>query len=175
VSRWSARWKVVAAGLVVVVVGVLGFVAYGALGPTGTPRAQLVAWDRASQLGQVVGTLDGDAARVTTLLGEHKDVGTIHTVCAVLTNDAQSANGNLPTPNARLTGVLSQAFTLEYEAGVNCYAGGTSGTALLTKSAAERRAAHADLVRALGIVAQVTGRTPTTTTTTQPGGGGIFG
>jgi len=165
----------VAAGAGVVAVGVGAFVAYGALGPTGTPRQQLRTWVEASQFGQTVGTLEGDAARVTTAVAEHKDPRTIHTICGVLLTDAQSANGDLPTPDKALTLVLSRAYTLDYEAGNDCYSGATAGTKLLNKSAEERIKAHASLVSALGLVDGVLGHSVPTTTTTQPGGGGVFG
>jgi hypothetical protein len=163
------------AALGVLAVGVGAFVAYGALGPSGTPRQQVTNWVKASQFGQTVGTLEGDAARVTTAVAQHKDTGIIHTICGVLLTDAQSANGDLPTPNSQLTDTLSRAYTLEYEAGNNCYAGGATGRALLEKSSTERIEAHADLVRALALVDQVLSRSVATTTTTEPGGGGIFG
>ena len=165
----------VAAGAGVLAVGVGAFVAYGALGPTGTPRQQLRTWVEASQFGQTVGTLEGDAARVTTALAEHKDVGTIHTICGVLLTDTQSANGDLPTPDKAITLTLSHAYTLDYEAGNDCYAGGTTNTKLLAKSANERFGAHAELVSALSQVEAVLGHSVPTTTTTEPGGGGIFG
>jgi hypothetical protein len=164
----------VAAGVGVLAVGVGAFLAYGGLGPTGTPRHQMTVWVQASQFGQTVGTLEGDAARVTTAVAQHEDIGVIHTICGVLLTDAQSANGNLPTPNSQLTDTLSVAYTLEYEAGNDCYSGGTTGTALLEKSARERSRAHAQLVRALALVEQVVGRSVPTTTTTEPGGGGLF-
>jgi len=175
VSERRARWKVAAAGVGVLAIGIGAFFAYGGLGPTGTPRQRLVTWVRASQLGEVVGTLEADAARVTTALAEHKDTGVIHTVCGVLLTDAQSANGDLPTPDSALTITLSHAYELEYSAGNDCYSGATTGTKLLDRSAAERAQAHAQFVRALGIVKQVTRHTVATTTTTEPGGGGIFG
>jgi hypothetical protein len=175
VSGRRARWKMVAAALGVLALGVGAFVAYGALGPTGTPRQQLTDWVAASQLGQTVGTLEGDAARVSAAVAQHDDTGTIHTVCGVLLTDAQSANGELPTPDRQLTVALSEAYTLDYEAGNNCYSGGATGSALLAKSAGERSAAHADLVRALALAESVLGRAVATTTTTEPGGGGIFG
>jgi hypothetical protein len=165
----------VVAGAGVLAVAVGAFVAYGALGPTGTPSQRLTTWVEASQFGQTVGTLEGDAARVTTAVAEHKDVGTIHTICGVLLTDAQSANGDLPTPDSSLTVTLSHAYTLDYEAGNNCYAGGTTGTKLLAKSASERAEAHAYLVVALGVVDAELGHRVPTTTTTEPGGGGIFG
>jgi hypothetical protein len=165
----------VAAAAGVLAVGVGAFVAYGALGPTGPPRQQLTNWVAASQFGQTVGTLEGDAARVTTALSEHKDTRTIHTICGVLLTDAQSANGNLPTPDSALTVTLSHAYTLEYEAGNDCYNGGATGTTLLHRSANERFEAHADLVHALALVDGIVRRSVPTTTTTEPGGGGIFG
>lgn len=165
----------VVAGAGVLAVGVGAFLAYGALGPTGTPRQQLTGWVQASQFGQTVGTLEGDAARVTLAVARREDTGTIHTDCGVLLTDAQSANGDLPTPNRQLTVTLSHGYTLEYEAGNNCYSAGATGTALLEKSAGQRSEAHADFVRALGLAEQVLGRSVPTTTTTEPGGGGIFG
>lgn len=174
-SGRRARWKVAAAGVGVLAIGVGAFLAYGGLGPTGTPRHQLTVWVEASRLGQVVGTLEADAARVTTAVAEHRDARVMHTICGVLLTDAQSANGDLPTPDSPLTNTLSRAYELDYGAGNDCYSAGSTNTKLLDRSATERRAADNQFTRALDRVEQVTGRGVPTTTTTVPGGGGVFG
>lgn len=174
-SGGRGRWKVAAAAVGVVAIGVVAFLAYGGLGPSGTPRHRLTVWVEASRLGQVVGTLEADAARVTTAVADHRDARVMHTICGVLLTDAQSANGDLPTADGGLTNTLARAYELEYEAGNDCYSAGSTNTELLNRSAVERREAATQFSRALDRVEQVTGRPLSTTTTTEPGGGGVFG
>ena len=48
-------------------------------------------------------------------------------MCALLTNDAETAIGNLPTPDTQLTDDLNNAYEKAAAAGDDCYqgAGGT--------------------------------------------------
>jgi hypothetical protein len=173
VSRAApARWKIVAAGVGVLALGALAFVAYGGIG-NGTPTQRVTAWVSGSGLGQSIGTVVGDAARVRTAMAEHKSVGVLHTDCGVLLTDAQSANGELPTPDTQLTNLLSSAYALAYDAGNDCYDSGGTNTKLLEKAAKERIEAEAKLQQAVNLVAQVTGHTLSTTTTTQPDDGAL--
>lgn len=173
--RRRVRWQIVAAGAGVVAIGVLGFVAYGGLGNTGSPTQQLRAWVSATGLGQSIGTVVGDAARVRVAVDEHKGTGVLHTDCGVMLTDAQSGNGELPTPNGELTQLLSSGYTLAYEAGTDCYNSGSTDAKLLARATKERIQAEAKLQEAVTLVDQLTGSTLSTTTTTQPGSVGILG
>ncbi len=174
-SRASpARWKIVVAGLGVVALGALAFSAYGGIG-NGTPTQRVRNWVSGSGLGQSVGTVEGDAARVGVALDEHKSVGVLHTDCGVLLTDAQSANGELPTPDSQLTDLLSSAYALAYDAGNDCYNSGGTNKKLLDKATKEGIEAEAKLQQAVNLVGQLIGRPLSTTTTTQPDDGGILG
>jgi hypothetical protein len=90
-------------------------------------------------------------------------------------DDAEQANGELPTPDAQVTVWLSKAYTLEGTAGNDCYdAGSTNRTLLAT---AERDGAKAEqlFTRSLIRIQAITGHLPSTTTTTDNGPISIFG
>ena len=174
-SGRRVRWQIVAAGAAVVAFGVLAFVAYGGTGTSGTPTQDLRAWISDTGFGQSVGTVVGDAARVRVAVDAHKGSGVLHTDCGVLLTDAQSANGELPTPNGELTDLLSSAYALAYDAGTDCYNSGGTNHTLLAKATKERIQAEAKLQEAVNLAAQLTGRTVSTTTTTSPDDGGVLG
>jgi hypothetical protein len=172
VSRPRVRWQIVAAGAGIVADGVLAFAAYGGTG-NGTPTQQLRTWVKGTGLGQSIGTVLGDAARVRAAVDEHADSGVLHTDCGVLLTDAQSANTELPTPNTQLTDLLSSGYALADDAGYDCYNSGGTNTKLLARSTKERIKAEAKLQQAVNLVAQLTGSTLSTTTTTVPDAGDI--
>ncbi|HXW39456.1 MAG TPA: hypothetical protein VEJ44_07155 [Acidimicrobiales bacterium] len=167
-----ARWKIVLAGVGVAALGSLAFAAYGGIG-NGTPTQRVKAWVSGSGLGQSIGTVVGDAARVRLAMDEHKSVGVLHTDCGVLLTDAQSANGELPTPDTQLTDLLSSGYALAYDSGTDCYNSGGTNTKLLEKATKERIEAEAKLQQATNLVGQLTGQTLSTTTTTQPDDGAL--
>jgi hypothetical protein len=173
VSPGPGRWKIVGAGIGVVAVGVLAFLAYGGTPTTGTTAHQVRAWVRGSGLGQSIGTVVGDAARVRAAVDSHQGVGVLHTDCGVLVADSQAANGELPTPDHQLTDLLSSGYTLAYDAGNDCYASGGTNQSLLERSVRERIEAEAKLQQAVTLVDQLTSTTLSTTTTTQPGDTGF--
>ena len=162
-----------AAVLVVFAVG--AFLAYGTASESGTPRQKMVSWVQATDLGSSLGTVEGDAARVTTVVDQKRGTGAIHTVCGVLVADAASATAELPTPDTKLTDELARGYQLAYEGGNDCYNAGATNRGLLQRSAHERRQALGILRDALSLVDRITGTTVPTTTTTQPPSGGIFG
>lgn len=172
-SPRPGRWKIVGAGVGVLAVGVLAFLAYGGTPNTGSTAKQVRAWVRGSGLGQSIGTVVGDAARVRTAIAAHDDTGVLHSVCGVLVADSQSANGELPTPDHQLTDLLSSGYTLAYDAGNDCYDSGGTNRKLLAHSVRERIEAEAKLQQAVTLVDQLTGVTLSTTTTTQPGDTGF--
>lgn len=141
----------------------------------GSSAQRVGTWVQSTQMGQSVGTVLDDAARVTWAVSTHQDAGVIHTVCAVLLDDTEAANENLPTPDQQLTVLLSNAYGEEGTTANNCYDAGTTNPTLQATSARQRATARAGIERALARVITLTGHGVPTTTTTQPGGGGIFG
>jgi hypothetical protein len=171
VSRAPARWAIIGAGVVVVAIGVGAFLAYGSTAHTGSPAAQVRSWVDGTDLGQSIGTVVGDADRVRVALVEHKGTGVVHTDCGVLLTDAQSANGELPTPDTQLTDLLSSGYALAYDAGNDCYNSGGTNETLAVRATREGIEAEAKLQQAVNLVDQLLGSTLSTTTTTQPGAG----
>lgn len=170
-TRWATGGIVV---LALVVLAAVAFLSYGGLGTGGTPRQQLSQWVTSTSFGATVGTLHDDDRHIATTVAGNPSAGVLHTVCAVLTDDAGSANDQLPTPDTALTQVLAHAYSLEYSAGNDCYAAAGGNRRLLSTSARLRARAESLLDQALATVRRTTGLTVSTTTTTQPGGGGIF-
>jgi hypothetical protein len=136
----------------------------------GPLSARVATWAQATQLGPRLGAVLGDAGLVDLAVRRHQGTPVLHTVCAVLLDDAEAANSELPTPDSRLTTLLSDAYGAAGDAANDCYDAGASGTALLARSARERAQARDLLLRALARVKAVTGRAVPTTTTTGPGG-----
>lgn len=168
-------WYAVAAAILVAV-AVVAFVSYRGTGPSGTPSQQLAHWVADTTLGQHLGELHDDNLDLDEALSHHSGTGAVHTVCSVMIVTAEAANADLPSPDTEVTQLLAQAYSLEDDAGANCYAAGATNDKLLAKSAAERAQAQLVVTRVLARVAAVTGRTLSTTTTTQPTAGtGIFG
>jgi hypothetical protein len=142
---------------------------------TGSMASRVRSWVRSSDMGQNVGTVLGDAARVTAAVAGGKDAGIIHTDCLVLLNDTGNAVDQLPTPDERLTTMLSNGYEDEADAATDCDDAGSQNQQLLTKSATERANGRTLLEHALIRAEALAGMTISTTTTTQPDVGGIFG
>ena len=113
----KGKWWLPVGIVALLVVAVVAFVVVGSRGPSGPPSQRLQSWVQASDLGQAIGTLTGDNRSVDRALAAHQDTTSIHTVCAVLANEAQTANQNLPSPDTTVTDTLARAFALEYDAG----------------------------------------------------------
>ncbi|HVX21802.1 MAG TPA: hypothetical protein VHB02_10675 [Acidimicrobiales bacterium] len=173
----SGRWWIAAAAVLVAAVGVIAFVSYGSLGPSGTPAQQMDSWVAGAHLGQTLGSLHDDGVHLQKVLDQHKGTTAVHTVCGVMVVDAQTGNTQLPSPDTRLNQILARAYGLEYDAGNFCYDAGADDAAGLARSARDRAKAERLFVEALARVAQVSGKSVATTTTTSPGGttASIFG
>ena len=147
------------------------------LDQTGPPAAQLSAWmttagggrrHRAGGGGQPQhrpGHLPPQPAR------RHR------TVCALLTNDAQTAIGNLPTPDTQLTDDLNAAYEDAAAAGNDCYDGRRRGPVPAPASASERAKLFPLLATAVDRVESPSPGTRPSTSTTAPtdAGGDPFG
>ncbi len=137
---------------------------------SGTPSARVSTWVSGAAGGVAIGTLKVDSANIDLAQVHHEAPAAIKTVCALLTNDAETAIGNLPTPDPRLTTDLNNAYEKAAAAGDDCYQGAAGDASLLRRSAAERAALLPLLARALDRITSVTGRTPSTSTTAPSGG-----
>jgi hypothetical protein len=130
-------------------------------------------WVGGTGLGQDIGTLMADNARVP------KDVangtGAVHAACGTLLNDAQMANGELPSPDPQVTDLLTKAYGLEGTAANQCYDAGATNSTLLHQSERNSIKAEALYNQVLQRIQAIAGKPVSTTTTTDNSTGGIFG
>lgn len=110
-----------------------------------TSTSALSQWSHQSNFEQSMGILLTDARHAASALRSNASLNELHTVCAVLLVDVQSANAALPTPDAQTSHLLSRAYT-DLGAGANrCY---------VATSSALRSRALADLSRGAGEVVE---------------------
>jgi hypothetical protein len=115
--------------------------------PGRTLGQQVHSWATTTGLAASLNTLRGDARRIAQVEAAHDGAG-VRTDCDVLVNDALSANQNLPSPDATLTGILSAAYASAAAGGRHCLTGADGDPALLSRSAAELAAAASGYVKA---------------------------
>jgi len=165
------RWGLVLLSVALVV----GAVALGGCAgqeQSGDPAQRVTTWVDQGGGGSSVGNLEVDTKNVDLALSQHNKPAAIREVCDLLSNDAQTGVGNLPTPDDQLTNDLNNAYVDATNAGDDCYNGAGSNAALMAKSATERVRLSALLKIAVQRMETVMGRTPTTDTTVPPTGGG---
>jgi hypothetical protein len=164
-----------AAGLGLIVVAALTLTACAGEDQMGSSAHRMSVWVGGTGFGQDIATLIADNARVP------KDVangtGAVHAACSTLLNDAQMANGSLPSPDPQVTDLLTEAYNLEGTAANECYDAGATNRSLLHQSERNSIRAEALYNQVLQRIRVVDGKTPSTTTTTGNSGnsGGIFG
>jgi hypothetical protein len=140
---------------------------------SGAPAQRITTWvDGAG--GSGIGSVEVDVRNVDLALAKHNRPDAVREVCALLSNDAQTAIGNLPAPYDQLTDDLNSAYTVATSAGDDCYNGAGGKTGLEVRSAAERTRTLSLLAVAVQYIESVTGQTPTTATTAPPGNGDPF-
>ena len=105
---------------------------------SGTPAQQVTTWMDGGRADPASATVEVDARNVDLALAEHNRPAAIREVCDLLSNDAQTAIGNLPTPDDQLTDDLNTAYMDATAAGDDCYNGADGNARLLGRSAAER-------------------------------------
>ncbi len=115
--------------------------------PGRTLGQQVHSWATTTGLAASLSTLRADARRVAEVEAAHDGAG-VRTDCDVLVNDALSANQNLPSPDALLTGILSSAYASAAAGGRHCLTGADGDTALLSRSTAELASAASGYVKA---------------------------
>lgn len=170
--RWAAPHRLALLVVTVAGAGMLG----GCAGQeqSGPPAARVAAWVSGGGGGASIGTLRVDAANVEQALARHDAPAAVKEVCALLTTDAEAANGNLPTPDTVLTDELDTAYEDAASAGNDCYAGAGGNAALLARSARERARLASELDTAVGRITLVTGQAPSTSTTRPADAGDPF-
>lgn len=154
-----------------VLLGSAGLAGCAGQGRSGTPAARVASWATGGG-GGAIGTIEVDSRNVDLALSRHNAPGAIRTVCALLTNDALTAIGNLPTPDDQLTNDLNNAYEVASAAGDDCYKGSSGEAALLRRSASERRRMVPLLATSVDRIVAVTGHTPSTSTTNPADAGG---
>lgn len=153
----------VAASLVVV-----GALLLGGCAQSGPPATLLNGWMSTSGGGAAIGQVEVDSRNIDQALSNHDPAAAIRTVCALLTTDAQTAIGNLPTPDTTLTDDLNNAYEDAATAGNDCYNGSAGTGSLLRQSAAARAKLVPMLDTAVARIDTITGHTPSTSTTLAP-------
>jgi hypothetical protein len=140
----------------------------------GSPAHRMSVWVSGTNLGQDIGTLIADNARIPKVVAN--GAGAVHAACSTMLNDAEAANTELPSPDSEVTNWLTRAYSLEGTAANACYDSGGTDAQLLTESRRDTIKAEALFNRALQRIRAVAGQVPSTTTTVgNSGGGGIFG
>jgi hypothetical protein len=142
---------------------------------SGPPAARVATWVSGAGAGASIDTLRVDAANVGQALARHDAPAAVKTVCALLTTDAGTALGNLPTPDTVLTNELNTAYGEAAAAGDDCYAGAGGPQKLLARSAHERARLASLLDTAVGRITTLIGHPPSTSTTTPADVGDPFG
>ena len=139
----------------------------------GSTAHRMSVWVSGTSFGEDIGTLIADNARVP------KDVpngtGAVHAACATTLNDAEMANGSLPSPDPDVTTLLTKAYNLEGTSANQCYSAGITNKELLAESARNGIKAEALFEQAIQRIRQIDGRTVSTTTTTDNSSGSVFG
>jgi hypothetical protein len=129
------------------VVGALLLSACGAQSPAQAMRS----WVTQSAFVTAVHTMRSDARQAARQLRDASAApNTLHTVCAVLSVDALSANSSLPTPDDQATVLLGRAYGAFGTAAQLCYRA--------AGSAVTRRRAIAELERAVATLAEARAR-----------------
>ena len=168
-ARWAAPK---AFTLSVILVGASVLAGCAGQEQSGPPAARVSAWVSGAGGGAAIGTLQVETRNIDLALYRHDPAAAIKTVCALLTNDAQTAIGNLPTPDPQLTADLNRAYEDAAAAGDDCYAGSSGTPSLLQRSAAERARLMPLLAASLDRITHLTGHTPSTSTTRPAAGTG---
>ena len=116
---------------------------------TGSAASRMQAWEKATGVASSSRVLLRDAARITKLASGH-DPTAMKTACLVLSNDAEAANTDLPTPDHVATVDLNDAYLDYYAVAVDCYrdAGDAARKASLQRALGLLRSANARLVAA---------------------------
>jgi hypothetical protein len=142
------------------------------LDESGPPAKQVSAWLTTSGGGSAIGQVELDSRNIDLAVSHRAAASALRTVCALLTTDAQTAIGNLPTPDTQLTDDLNNAYEDAASAGNDCYNGSDGNRPLLRRSATERTRLVPMLATAVNRLTSLTGHPPSTSTTLASGDDG---
>ncbi len=140
----------------------------------GTTAQQVSSWVQDESGGSSIGNVEVDVRNVDLAFHQHNQPSAIREVCDLLSNDAQTGVGNLPSPDQQLTDDLNNAYVVATDAGDDCYNGAGGNAKLLARSAAERARLPGLFAIAVQRIETLTGQTPTTQTTAPPDDGDPF-
>jgi len=124
-----------------------------ALAACGTVSASTAmrSWVTQSAFSSAVTTLRTDARHAATALRDPRSTpNLLHTVCAVLSLDAQQANSALPSPDDQSTTLLGRAYTQFGRGAERCFGAAANS--------ASRAAAITELQRAIATLAEADAR-----------------
>jgi hypothetical protein len=130
----------------------------GACSNQSTTAQRVTSWVGSTGLDADIAQIRTDAANVAKIEKIPGSPGAIRTNCAVLDLDTENANQNLPSPDQALTTDLTNAYVAEIQAAQDCYHGAGKSATLLARGRIAQLAANADLTTALGLLAQLTGK-----------------
>lgn len=139
----------------------------------GSAAHRMSEWTNGTGFGGDIGTLIADNQRIPKEVPN--GTGAVHAGCGALEDDAEMANGELPTPDPQVTAWLSEAYGLEGSAGTECYNAGATNPKLLATAYRDMAKAQALYERALIRIQAIDGAVVSTTTTTDNATGSIFG
>ena len=140
---------------------------------SGTRSQRVTTWMQGAG-GAGIGNVEVASRNVDFVIARHNAPAAVREACALLSDEAQTAIGNLPSPDDQLTTQLDNAYMKGTAAGDDCYKGAGGSARLLARSAAERIEMMGLLATAVDHVRSVTGHTPTTDTTAPQSGGDPF-
>jgi hypothetical protein len=139
-------------------------------GQAAATGSQLASWMSSSSGGTAIGQTAADSRNIAFTLSHHDAASAVRAACALLTNDALTAIGNLPTPDNALTDDLNSAYQTASAAGDDCYKGASGNKALLARSASGRARFTSLMAVAVDRYEEIAGHPPSTSTTQAPDG-----
>jgi hypothetical protein len=142
----------------------------GCAGPQTSPpsAAQVSTWLTSTNAGTAIGQVETDSRNVDHVLALHQPSSAVKAACALLTTDALTAIGNLPSPDPTLTLALNAAYEKASAAGSDCFKGAAGNEPDLRRSARERSDLGSLTAVAVDRYRALTGHTPSTSTTLAP-------
>ncbi len=154
------------------VIGAVALAGCSIQGQAAATGSQLASWMSSSAGGAAIGQTAADSRNIGFTISHHDPASAVRAACALLTNDALTAIGNLPTPDDALTDDLNNAYQDASAAGDDCYKGASGNKALLARSASERAKFTSLMAIAVDRYEQIAGRPPSTSTTQASNGCG---
>jgi hypothetical protein len=156
----------------------VGLLAVGAASCAGEDQQgslshRLREWVSGTSLGEDIGTLVADNARVPKTVPH--GTGAVHGACGALEDDAEQFNSSLPSPDYDVTLWLTEAYGDEGTASTECYNAGATNKTLLQKSYREAAKADSLYLRVMARIRSLDGLPVSTTTTTDNNPISIFG